>query len=187
MDFARLATRLQEILDAGGGEPLGPGPSLPPRFLPLVTLDSGARCGLDRDAAWIFLPGDGRPAVRCPPATAGAPAPRPTTGAPAPEPPAAAHHFHEVLEWKRSRFDDSVEAAARAAALPVDEAVFSFPAVDVVRAVLAKQHAYMTRLALEWLRTTELRELRAEIVAVGRALDMPVAVKDLAERLTVPE
>jgi hypothetical protein len=165
MDFAPLAARLQEILDAGGGEPLAP--SSPERYLPLVTLDSGARCGLDREGAWVFSPEGGRPAVRCAPATA--------------------HAFHEVLEWKRSRFDDAVEEAARAAALPVDEAVFSFPAVAVVRAVLAKQHAYMTRLALEWLRTTELRELRAEIVAVGRSPDMPVAVKDLAERLTVPE
>jgi hypothetical protein len=57
----------------------------------------------------------------------------------------------------------------------------------VVRAVLAKEHPYLTRLALEWLRTTELRELRAEIKQVARSTDMPHAVRDLAERLVVPE
>ncbi len=164
MDFAPLVARLQEILDAGGGDPL-PGGS-PQRFLPLATLDSGTRCGLDREGGWVLLPDDGRPALRCTPPTA--------------------HLFHEVLEWKRSRFDDAVEAAARAAGLPVDEAVFSFPAVAVVRAVLAREHAYLTRLALEWLRTTELRELRAEIVAVSKSPDMPVPVREFAERLTVP-
>ena len=163
MDFAPLAARLQEILDAGGGEPLPSGG----RAFPLITLESGARCALDREGAWLLLPEDGRPAVRCAPETA--------------------HLFHEVLEQKRARFDDAVEAAARAAGLPADEAVFSFPAAAVVRAVLARQHAYLTRLALEWLRTTELRELRGEIRKVGQATDMPLAVRDLADRLVVPE
>ncbi len=164
MDFAPLVARLQEILDAGGGEPL---PSGGQRFVPLITLESGARCGLDREGAWLLLPEDGRPAVRSAPETA--------------------HLFHEVLEQKRARFDDAVEAAARAAGLPADETVFSFPAVAVVRAVLAKQHAYLTRLALEWLLTTELRELRGEIRKVAQDTNMPLPVRDLAERLVVPE
>ena len=139
MDFAPLVARLQEILDAGGGEPLPSGG----RVLPLITLDRAPAAASTAEGAWLLLPDDGRPAVRCAPETA--------------------HLFHEVLEQKRARFDDAVEAAARAAGLPADEAVFSFPAAAVVRAVLAKQHAYLTRLALEWLRTTELRDLRAEI------------------------
>jgi hypothetical protein len=159
MDFAILGTRVQEILDAGGGE------AAPERFLPLITLESGARCGLDREARWLLVPAEGA-ALRATPE--------------------AAHLFHEVLEQKRPRFDDALEAAALAQGLPVDEVVFSFPAVAVVRAVLAKQHPYLTRLALEWLRTTELRELRAEIQSVTKAREMPAAVKDLAERLLVP-
>jgi hypothetical protein len=164
MDVSNLGARLQEILDGGGGDPLPGGDG---RFLPLVTLDSGARCGLDREARWVLVPDDGRPATRCTPA--------------------AAHLFHEALEWKRARFDDALEAAARASGLPADEVVFAFPALDVVRGVLAKQHPYMTRLALEWLRPTELRDVRAELREVTRTPAMPLPVKELAERLIVPE
>jgi hypothetical protein len=57
----------------------------------------------------------------------------------------------------------------------------------VIRAVLEKEHPYLTRLALEWIRPTELRALRAELVAVTKAASMPLPVKDLAERLIVPE
>jgi len=162
MDVSNLGARLAEILD-GGGEP-APGAD---RFLPLVTLDSGARCGLDREGRWLLVPDDGRPATRSTPDTA--------------------HLFHEVLEWKRPRFDDALEAGARAAELPADEVVFAFPTVDVVRGVLAKQHPYLTRLALEWLHPTELRALRADLREVTRTASMPLPVKELAERLIVPE
>jgi hypothetical protein len=164
MDTSNLSARLSSILDGGGGE-LTPGGV--DRFLPLVTLDSGARCGLDGKARWILLPDDGRPATRAAPDTA--------------------HLFHEVLEWKRARFDDALEAAARASDLPVDEVVFGFPTVDVIRGVLAKEHPYLTRLSLEWLRPTELRALRAELRAVTLCASMPLPVKELAERLIVPE
>src|ERR1700749_1379264 len=111
MDFAILGPRLSELLAAGGGETASTAEA---RFLPLVTLESGARCGLDREARWLLVPGDGRAVVRAAPETA--------------------HLFHEVLGQNRSLFDDALEAAARAGGLPVDEVVFSFPAVDVVRA-----------------------------------------------------
>jgi hypothetical protein len=57
----------------------------------------------------------------------------------------------------------------------------------VIRAVLAKGFPYLTRLALLWIRNTELRELRAEILVVSRSGEMPVPIRDLAERLLVPE
>jgi hypothetical protein len=164
MDVSNLGTRVQELLDGGGGEPCR---GAADRFLPLVTLESGARCGLDREARWLLVPDDGRPATRCTPDTA--------------------HLFHEALEWKRTRFDDALEAGARAHGLPADEVVFAFPTVDVIRGVLAKQHPYLTRLALEWLRPTELRALRADLREVTRTASMPLPVKDLAERLIVPE
>jgi hypothetical protein len=164
MDVTTLDARVQELLDGGAGEPVAGGPE---RFLPLVTLESGARCGLDREGRWLLVPEGGHPATRCTPSTA--------------------YLFHEVLEWKRARFDEAMEAAARVHDLPAYPVVDAFPAVEVVRAVLAKEHPYLTRLALEWIRPTELRPLRAEIRAVTKAANMPVPVKDLAERLIVPE
>jgi hypothetical protein len=161
MPTAVVAT-VAALLSAGAGEALGEA-----RFLPLVTLDSGARCGLDAAGRWVLVPDDGRPAVAFDPADA--------------------HLFHEVLEWKRARFDDALEAGARAAGIPHDDVVLGFPAVPIVRAVLAKEHAYLTRLALEWIAPTELRELRDAIRAAGRGPNMPLAVRQLAERLTVPE
>jgi hypothetical protein len=132
-----------------------------------MTLDSGARCGLDREGRWVLVPDGGKAPVRFDPA--------------------GAHLFHEVLEVRRARFDDAVETAARALELPAEEIVLTFPAVDVVRGVLAKEHPYLTRLALEWIAPTELRVLRAEIRAVTRIASMPTATKELAERLVVPE
>jgi hypothetical protein len=160
-----LGARVREILEAGGGEAQDAAGAA--RFLLLVTLDSGARVGIDHEARWILLPEDGRPATRY-----------------APE---AAYLFHEALEWKRGRFDDAVEAAARALGLPAEAVLFSFPAVEVIRAVLAKEVSYLTRLALQWMLPTELRALRREIQAVTVSLAMPRPVKDLAERLIVPE
>ncbi|WP_233561339.1 hypothetical protein [Sorangium cellulosum] len=160
---AGLRDLVRELLEGGGGEPSEGG-----RFLPLVTLESGARIGLDSAAAWVFAPEGGGPAQAF----------APDSGGPI---------VFEVLESKRDDFDASIEEAARAAGLPPEEVAFSFPAADVVRAVLARGLPSMTRLALSWLRLTEARALRAEIMAVSRDPTMPVPLRDLAERLTVPE
>jgi hypothetical protein len=165
MEGPDLPARVRALIDGGAGEPI-PGGAAGDRFLPLVTLDSGARCGLDAAGRWILVPDDGRAPVRW-----------------APE---LAHLFHEPLEWKRDRFDDAIEQAARALGLPPDDVVFAFPAIEVIRAVLAKQQSYLTRLALQWIRPTELRPLRADIVAVTKQDDIPAAIKLLAERLVVP-
>lgn len=159
---ANLGARVRELLEAGGGEPLGGG-----RFLPLVTLESGARVGLDEAGAWVLVPEGG--------------------GAARVYSPERGQEFFEVLESQRDAFDASVEQAARAAGLPPEDVAFSFPVEGVVRAVLARGLPTLTRLALSWLRLTELRALRAEIAAVARDTTMPMPVRDLAQRLTVPE
>lgn len=159
-----LGPHVKAALERGAGEDL---PGAKGRILVLATLDSGARCGLDEAGAWILVNEGAAEPVRFS-----------TDGA---------YLFHEALEWKRSRFEAAIEEGARALGLPESDVVFSFPAVDVVRAVLAKQAAYMTRLALEWLLPSELRELRADIAAVRKQDNMPAPVKQLAERLIVPE
>jgi hypothetical protein len=162
MDASNLVTKLGELLDGGGGAPV---PGTPEHFVPLVTLDSDARVGLDAAGAWLLVPGDGGAVVRFAPGRA--------------------HLFHEVLEWKRRRFDDALEDTARALGLPAEEALFSFPSVAVIRAILERETPYLTRLALEWIAPTELRPLRAEILAASKSPNMPVPVRELAQRLVV--
>jgi hypothetical protein len=154
------SARIAEIFARGEG-------SGEPPFLPLVTLDSEARYGLDAELRWVLVAAEGT--------------------APVVIRKDNVHLLHEALEWKRDRFDDAVTEAARAFALPEDEIVYSFPVIDLVRAILDKRVSYLTRLALSWLRPTELRELRAEIVSVSKDSFMPAPVRGLAERLTVPE
>jgi hypothetical protein len=166
MDASNLETKLGELLDAGGGEPI---PGTQEHFVPLVTLDSDARVGLDAAGAWVLVPGEGaaNPAV-------------------VRFAPGRGHLFHEVLEWKRRRFDDTLEDAARALGLPAEETLFSFPSIPVIRAILERETPYLTRLALEWIAPTELRPLRPEILAASKSADMPVPVRELAQRLVVP-
>lgn len=161
-DAKILSEKVRELLENGAGERAGDS-----RFLPLVTLESDARCGIDADLVWVIAPADGSAPKRCVPGQE--------------------HHFYEALETKRTDFDNNLEKAAAEAGLPADEIVLAFPAVAVVRAVLQKEHAYLTWLALQWIRPSELRELRAEIVKVTKLRDMPARTKELAERLIVPE
>ena len=161
MAETELRERILAVLDAGGGEELGG-----QRFLPLVTLESGARYAIDAELRWIVIASNGEASVVSA---------------------EKAHLLHEALEWKRDRFDAEIEAAAKTHGLPVDDLVFSFPVFDLARAVLSRQSSYMTRLALEWLRPTELRPLRAEIKAVLDKPNIPSPIKDLAARLVVPE
>jgi hypothetical protein len=155
-----LGARIAEIFAKGGGEG-------EPRFLPLVTLDSEARCGLDAELRWVVAAAEGGAVV--------------VIGKD------NVHLLHEVLEWKRDRFDDALAEAARALELPEDDLVFAFPVIDLVRAVLDKRVSYLTRLALAWLRPTELRPLRTELLFVSKDSFMPAPVRGLAERLVVPE
>ena len=156
-----LGTRVREILEQGGGEPLGDA-----RFLPLVTLESGARQGIDGALRWVQIPADGSAPVLISDGNV--------------------HLLHEAIEQRRDHFDEAIEQQARALGLPVDDLLFSYPVTALVRSILARRSSYLTRLALAWLRTTELRPLRDEILAVTRDSTMTGPVKDLATRLVVP-
>lgn len=157
-----LKDRLREVFEGGGGEE-----ALGTRFLPLVTLDSETRLGLDPELRWVGVPTDGRPPFRCEPGSE--------------------HAFHEVLETKRRAFEDQLEEGARAHGLPADEVVLAFPAVAVMRGVIAKGLDYTTRLALLWALPSELRELREDLVRLASARTTSAPIKELASRLIVPE
>jgi len=97
-----------------------------------------------------------------------------------------AHVFHEVLEWKRSVFDDTLEDAARGLGLPAVEVSLAFPVSGIVRAVLAKNVHYTTRLAMAWLRPSELREMQDDLRRVAGDRQLPMSLRDFAQRLLVP-
>jgi len=156
-----LATRVAERIAEGAGESIA-GAS----FLPLFALDSGAVIGLDATATWVIVPDDGRPPIIC------------VSG--------AEHALIEAIESKREDFDAQLEAAAREKGLPPEAVSFAFPAVALVRGVLSGPSAYLIRLALRFLRPTELRDVRAEIVAIAESKNLPGSTKDLAKRLIVP-
>ncbi|TKD08656.1 hypothetical protein [Polyangium fumosum] len=135
-------------------------------FLPFVTLDSGARVGTDADGTFVLASAEGDTIT--------------------PYSAEDAHVFHEVLEWKRDRFDDKLDEAGRALGLPEFEASLAFPAFGVVRAVLAKNMNYTTLLALAWLRPSELREVQADIRRVAEDKRLPTSTREFAQRLVVP-
>jgi len=159
-DTLRAAVR--GLIEAGKGESIK---CL--SVLCLMTLESQTRLAVDADLRWLALPPDDR--------------------APFVYGPGTEHVLCEVVEWKRDDFEAKLEEGARAHGLAPDEVVFAFPAVGMVRAVLAKGWPYLTRLALLWVRPTELRDLRPDILAVSKAPNIPTPLKDLADRLVVPE
>jgi len=157
---AAVEARIRELAEAGGGEVV-----FGTRFFPLVELDSGARIGLDAQARF----GVTLPDALCVFA------------------PEDGHMFHEVLEWKRNKFDDALEEGAKAHGLPPIEVSLSFPATGIVRAVLVKNMHYTTRLAMQWLRPSELREVQVEIRRIAEDRATPTALRDFANRLLLPE
>jgi hypothetical protein len=163
----RLVTQVREILEGGRGEQSGDR-----QFVPLLSLDSGARYGIDAQGQWMaLLPASAE--TRNEAATVYTQA----------DP----HAFYEALEQPRSVFETRLEEGARAVGLPPAEVVLSFPAVQLVRAVLARQSAYLIRRALLWIHPTELRELRPDLVRLVESPHLSTHVKDLAERLIVTE
>ncbi|UQA56574.1 hypothetical protein [Polyangium aurulentum] len=160
MDLS-LGARARALVEEGKGEVVTGG-----GFLPLVTLDSGARIGLDAEGRFAIADAEG--------------------SAVTPYADADGHVFHEALEWKRSRFDDALEEGARSLGLPVDDVLAAFPVAGVVRAVLGKGMHYTTRLALHWLRPSELREVRDDLLRISKDKTLPTPIRELAERLCVP-
>jgi hypothetical protein len=157
---ATVEARIRELVEGGGGETV-----FAARFFPLVELDSGALVGLDEKAQFAIT----LPDVLCTFA--------PDTG----------HMFHEVLEWKRNKFDDALEEGAKVHGLAPLEVSFAFPATGIVRAVLVKNMHYTTRLALQWLRPSEMRDVQVEIRRIADDRATPTQIRDFAARLLLPE
>ena len=165
---AELSRGFDAVVSAGAGEVLAGH-----RFVALVPLESGARLGLGRPEA------EGHPDV--------APSWLLVTGETVQSfSPGQERGFVELLEWSRSEFDETLERAAAEVGLPAEDVLFSFPAVDLVRAMLTAGSVHYCRVALSWLRASELREVRSEIVALSADTSLPTAVRELAVRLTVP-
>jgi hypothetical protein len=155
-----VAARIRELVEGGGGELV-----FAVRFFPLVELDSGAIVGLDEKARFAIT----LPDVLCTYA--------PDTG----------HMFHEVLEWKRNKFDDALEEGAKVHGLTTHEVSLAFPAAGIIRAVLVKNMHYTTRLALQWLRPSELRDVQGEIRRIVDDRATPTQLRDFAARMLLPE
>jgi hypothetical protein len=155
-----VETRIRELVEAGGGETV-----FGVRFFPLVELDSGARVGLDAQAHF---------AITCPD----------ELFVYASE---DAHMFHEVLESNRNKFDDALEQGAKTHGLDPIEVSLAFPASGIVRAVLVKNMHYTTRLALQWLRPSEIRDVQVEIRRIVEDRKVPTVLRDFAARLLVAE
>ena len=134
-------------------------------FIPLIKLDSGCDYGLAEGPTWARSDGTTLTVFSADTVRA----------------------FVEVFEHPRREFEDRVEKRAGEVGLPATEAAWSFPALQLVRAMLAEETAYFVRLALLWLLPTELREMRADIQAVSEREEMPQALRDLAVHLCVPE
>lgn len=156
-----LKKALSALFEAGGGEM-----AAERRVLVLFTLDSEMRVAIDAEARFHALAED-RPPTRFEPGTELV--------------------FCEVLETSRNRFEDRLCDAARVHSLPESDLLAAFPVLELVRSVLEKNMAHTTRLALLWVLPSELRELRADIIKASRHKDLPPAVKQLCERLIVPE
>lgn len=159
----RLSDSVREALDAGSKGVTKGGVT----YLPLMKLESETEIGLDAALRWLAVPGDD-----CPPFVYAE---------------GSEHVLSEVIESSRQTFDTSLEAGAVALGLPADDVLIAFPAVGIVRAILGKQSTYLIRLALQWLHATELRDIRADLIRVSQDKTLPRPVKDLAERLIVPE
>jgi hypothetical protein len=168
-ELAALATQLAALVAGDRAEAIGQ-----ERFVPVLELSSGARLaltvGVDSatgpgEPAWLIVE-DGKVTAFTP---------------------ASAIAFVEPLEQPRGDFDAALERGAAAAGLPGEAVLFSFPAVELARALLARGQPYFSRLVLLWLLPSELRPLKAEIAQVAQNDELPQAVRDVARRLVVPE
>lgn len=101
--------------------------------------------------------------------------------------PATAKHFVEVFEHDRRDFETRLEARARELNLPDMEVVFSFPAFELVRTMMHSESQHYTRMAISWLLPSELRDLRADLIAIRDNSELSEAIRSLAERLVVSE
>jgi hypothetical protein len=136
-------------------------------FLPIFGLSSGTQFGFDGDGHWV-LHGAGQPGLR-----------RLAEG--------SESHFLEWVEQPREEIETAVSDGAAECGLPVDLVVASFPAVQLVAALIASRNTHGCRLALKWLLPSELRPLRGELAELAADRAMPNPIRDLAAHLVVPE
>jgi hypothetical protein len=157
-----LAAMVAAAFEQGRGEQVEQA-----RFLPIFSLESGTRFGFDESASWA--------------------AQRATAPELLPFAPGRESVFFEAVENRRPDVERLIASGAEAVGFDPEAVVLSFPAVELVRAVLTKQSPYFCRLALLFLAPSELRAVRPEIVAIARHPHLPRPLRELAERLTVPE
>ncbi len=156
-----LREQVAALLEEGKAESVGE-----ESFLPIATLESGMRLGLDAEGRWVAHPAGGE---RLQVFESG-----------------AEKVFHEAVEMPRADFEALLERGVTELGLP-ETVAWSFPAVELVSAMLEMRSPHMVRLALQWPLPSELRELRPLIVEAAESGIMPNAVRDLARRLVVPE
>ncbi len=99
----------------------------------------------------------------------------------------AAVSFVEALEQPRRDFEATLEKNAAAHGLPGPETAWSFPAQQLISAMLRSETAHFVQLGLRWILPTELRPLRPLIHAVAERSDLSQSLRDLAVHLRVPE
>ncbi len=162
---AQLKDRIAGIIDAEQGESIGGA-----TFVPLISLDSGRRCGLTAELSW---------AVASEPGAAQETLEMFEQG--------HERSLFELLEWERSDLEGQLEEIAKEHEIPVEPLLLAVPAEKLVRAALATGSSFYARLALRWLLPTELRLLRQEIKEAASNKELPVAVRELAAHLVVPE
>jgi hypothetical protein len=160
-DEERQAARevFEQLVEDGVAETLGD-----EQFVSVLKLVSGARYGVVAGLRWAVVDGE-----------------RFTLFGAGNE-----KAFVEALEYVRADFDDQLEAGAAARGFDGMALMFAFPAIELVQAMLLSGSPHFSRLALAWLRPTEIRAVRDELIAVTKDTLLPKAVRELATRLVVP-
>ncbi len=155
-----LRERFDAIVEAGDSEGVQDR-----HFVAIFTLDSGLRYGLVDDLSWALVDGDRLTVFQNGTETA----------------------FVEVLEHRRQQFDERLEQGAAACGFPAEEVLFSFPAMEIVRVMVEGASQHFCRLAMLWVKPSELRPLRSVLLGAAENSGWPAALRDLARRLVVHE
>lgn len=161
-DQTPLQTAIRAKCEAGNVPKVGE-----EAFFFLFQLDSEIRYGLDGTGRWCLV----APDEKVPRVFAAG-----TEG-----------WFIEWLEHSRDDIEDAVRKGAETCGLSSDLVEASLPAVELVRAVLVSRSVYACRQALRWLFPSELRAIRAELVALADDAAMPQPVREQARHLVVTE
>lgn len=131
--------------------------------LALATLESGTLFAVDEGGEFWALPAD-MPA-------------RSAAGAPL--------VLAEAIEQPRDDFEAALAEGAIRAGVDARQVLEAFPFVAVASAALESPSSYLVRLALRWLRPSELREARPAIERVTLRNELPKTVRELAAHLLV--